>query len=204
MRLLFVCTGNLCRSAAADRLATSWGTRQGVAVEIRSAGTRALPGRPVHPRTERALERHGVRADGFTSSRLTEEAVDWADLVLTMTSEHRDEVVAVAPRGLRKVFTLLEAAALYESLPQDSRRADLLPGALAAARAQFARAAGPGFDITDPIDGSGRLHVEVVDQIADALGVLAPAVGTALPPQEPADVEQTLRIRRLPPVPRSI
>jgi protein-tyrosine phosphatase len=203
MRLLFVCTGNLCRSAAADRLIASWAAHHGARVEVRSAGTRARDGRPLHPRTERALARHGVRADDFASSRLTEEAVDWADLVLTMTSEHREEVVAVAPRGMRKVFTLLEAAALYTALPPEGRRTDRLPGALAAVRAQFARASGPEFDVVDPIEGSSRLHAEVVDQIADALSVLAPSVvGTALLEPEPAAVEQTVRIRALPPVPR--
>lgn len=202
MRLLFVCTGNICRSAAADRMLTTWAANDGAAVEVRSAGTRALGGRPVHPRTERALERHDIRADGFSSSRLTPEAVEWADLVLTMTSHHREEVVAVEPRGLRKVFTLLEAAALCQALPEHLRSPDQLPDALATTRSRFAAASGPDFDVADPIDGSSRVHVEVVDQIAEALAILAPALITVA--EQPHLPAETVRMRRLPPVPRPV
>lgn len=170
---------------------------------VRSAGTRARPGRPVHFRTERALERHGVAADGFQSRRLGTEDVDWADLILTMTGEHREEVVSVSPRGMQKVFTLLEAGGLCQTLQpehlrgyHDERRGTVLADALRRARSSHARARGPAFDIVDPIEGPARLHVEVVDQIAATLQPLKAILA-------PLQLSETRRMPRLPPVPRS-
>lgn len=201
--LLFVCTGNICRSAAADRMMSVWANRGGRPVAIRSAGTHARPGRPVHPLTERALARYEIRPDSFTSRRLSAPDVDWADLVLTMTDEHREHVVGVNPRGMSKVFTLLEAAALAQTLaggafePRNGeRRGTRLAGALRDARARHARANGPAFNVTDPIDGPPALHAEVVDQIAAAIDALVPVLDV------PGRSEQTAPMRRLPPVPR--
>jgi protein-tyrosine-phosphatase len=71
MRLLFVCTGSICRSAAAHLLVSSWSAPIQVPPTVRSAGTRALAGRPVHPFTVEALARLGVDAGNFASNRLT-------------------------------------------------------------------------------------------------------------------------------------
>ncbi|MGY1719496.1 low molecular weight phosphatase family protein [Blastococcus sp. SYSU DS0552] len=204
-KVLFVCTGNICRSAAAERLLRAWSPDGGQRVEVRSAGTQARPGRAMHPRTERALARHGVRADGFASRRLSEADVDWADLVLTMTGDHRDEVVAISPRGLQKVFTVMEAAALAQALGPSwapgsaHRHGSELTQALREARARFARSRGAEFDVPDPIEGSSRVHAEAVDQIADALEFLAPLLEDRAPL-----TEETVRMPRIPPVPPRI
>jgi protein-tyrosine-phosphatase len=204
-KVLFVCTGNICRSAAAERLLAHWTADGGQQVEVRSAGTQARPGRPMHPRTERALARHGVRADGFASRRLADADVEWADLVLTMTGEHRDEVAGISPRGLQKVFTVMEAAALAQTLGPDwapesaHPRGPALTQALRQARARFARSRGPEFDVPDPIEGPSRVHVEAVDQIAAALELVVPLlVGSG------SLSDDTIRMPRLPPVPRRI
>jgi protein-tyrosine-phosphatase len=202
MRLLFVCTGNICRSAAADRLMSAWMAKSsGVRPQIRSAGTRAVDGRPMHPLTAAALDQHGVSAAGFASWRLTQEEVDWADLVLTMTTGHREEVLALRPGALRKVFTLREAAALAAHLPEGcldgshpEDRVARLAAALAEARALHRRLA-EDFDVADPIDGPARAHAEAVDQIVAALEPLVAVLDTRLP------TEHTVRILRLPPVP---
>lgn len=156
----------------------------------------------MHPHTERALARHGMSPGNFTSRRLSEEDVAWADVVLTMTAEHREEVVAVSPRSLHKVYTLIEAVALCSSLPRGrldavppEDRAIVLAEELRETRSRHVRAHGPGFDITDPIDGPTRLHVEVVDHIAAAIGILAATLDA------PALGPQTVRMPRIPPVP---
>lgn len=201
VRLLFVCTGNLCRSAAADRIVSAWAARSGRSVAVRSAGTRAPVGRPIHPSTERALRRHQVPAGDFTSRLLSEADVEWADLVLTMTGQHREEVLAVSPRGMHKCFTLLEAAALCAAVPParpsppGMRRGAAVAAALREARMQFARAHGPDFDIIDPIDRPDGVHVEVVDQITAALEVITPVLDGA------PDGAHTAPMPRLPPVP---
>jgi protein-tyrosine-phosphatase len=175
MRLLFVCTGNICRSAAAHMLVSSWSATT-ADLAIRSAGTRALPGRPMHKFTAQALERMGIDGRGFTSRRLTARDVEESDLVLTMTAQHRAEVLGLAPRRLRRVFTLVEAAALSEAVDRD-HLAHLAPGdrgpaladALADGRAMRRGRPRQDEDILDPVSMPASVHAEVVDRIADTL-----------------------------------
>jgi protein-tyrosine phosphatase len=202
MRLLLVCTGNICRSAAAELLVSSWAAGSpGASLLVRSAGTRAVAGRPVHPWTAAALERRGVPTAGFSSSRLTGDDVDRADLVLTMAAHHRDELLALRPRALRRTFTLHEASRLAALLPPGvldaappADRLARLADALAEARAVH-RSAGRDADVADPIDGPTGAHAVAVDVVAEALAPLLRLLGS------PATEWDTVRIHRLPPVP---
>lgn len=114
--ILFVCTGNLCRSVIAERL-----TRRGLHARlgpaacwfrVTSAGTAALDGCPVHPYTAEALSWLGADADGVVSHTLTAADVDAADLILAAGQEHRDAVVAMRPRASRRAYLLREFARL--------------------------------------------------------------------------------------------
>ncbi|MGY1724523.1 arsenate reductase/protein-tyrosine-phosphatase family protein [Blastococcus sp. SYSU DS0533] len=203
MRLLFVCTGNICRSAAAAVLAGAWPAGHlGLTVEARSAGTRAPAGRAAHPFTVAALQRRGVPADQHVARRLSAADLGWADLVLTMTAEHREAALALDPRCLRKTFTLLEAAALCADLPPH-RLAGVLPHergralaeALAAARSL--RRARSSDEVDDPVHGGAELHSRVVDEIAAALRAILMGVSRQIAGAR----QQTVRIDRLPPVP---
>lgn len=77
-----------------------------------SAGTHAAPGNPIEAHAGRVLERMGGDAANFSSRRLTTAVAEDADLVLTMTTAHRDDVLKVAPRRLHQTFALAEAACL--------------------------------------------------------------------------------------------
>uniref|UniRef100_UPI00110CA76D arsenate reductase/protein-tyrosine-phosphatase family protein n=1 Tax=Modestobacter altitudinis TaxID=2213158 RepID=UPI00110CA76D len=193
MRLLFVCTGNLCRSPLAERLFRSWverelGSARGVRVE--SAGTAAAVG-PMDERAAQALRELGGEPDGAVARQLQAGETADIDLVLTMTREQRREVLRRDPRAMRRVFTLAEAATLLPLI--DRTGLDLLPltertqelaARLDAARAR--RAGGPADDIRDPIGQSLELHREVAGQIAVELRpladvLLAPASRPLLP-----------------------
>jgi len=114
--ILFVCTGNLCRSVMAERLAgRGLRARLGPAASrfvVASSGTAGLDGCPVHPYTAEALGWLGADADGAASRALTAADVDAADLILTAGREHRDAVVALRPRASRRAYLLREFARL--------------------------------------------------------------------------------------------
>lgn len=114
--ILFVCTGNLCRSVIAERLARrGLCARLGPAAcwfRVTSAGTAGLDGCPVHPYTAEALSWLGADADGVASHALTAADVDAADLILAAGQEHRDAVVAMRPRASRRAYLLREFARL--------------------------------------------------------------------------------------------
>ncbi|WP_456599833.1 arsenate reductase/protein-tyrosine-phosphatase family protein [Blastococcus sp. SYSU DS0616] len=203
MRLLFVCTGNICRSAAAAVLAGAWPAGHlGLTVEARSAGTRAPAGRAAHPLTVAALEQRGLTAEDHVARRLSAADLAWADVVLGMSVEHREAALALDPRCLRKTFTLLEAAALCAELPPHrlagvvpEKRGKALAEALMEVRGLHRGHSSAG--VEDPIDGGAELHTQVVDEIAAALRTILMAVSRQIGGAR----QQTIRVDRLPPVP---
>lgn len=113
-RVLFVCTGNICRSPTAERLLTARLAQQLPAAaarfEVRSAGTLDLAGAEMEPQAATALAGLGVPADGHHARRITASEVAEADLVLGMTREHRGAAIELFPRASARAFTLFEFA----------------------------------------------------------------------------------------------
>ncbi len=88
-RLLFVCTGNTCRSPMAEALTRRALERRGIgAFEVRSAGTSAWPGMPASDGALAVAARAGVSLGSHRSIPLDHEIVGWADLVLAMSPGH--------------------------------------------------------------------------------------------------------------------
>ncbi|WP_264002528.1 arsenate reductase/protein-tyrosine-phosphatase family protein [Mycolicibacterium poriferae] len=111
--MLFVCTGNICRSPTAERLALAYAAQRDISgVRASSAGTRALVGQPIHHEAALVLEELGGDASGFAARRLGTRTLAGADLVLGMTKAHRDAILELAPQKLHRVFTLAEASRL--------------------------------------------------------------------------------------------
>lgn len=188
MRILFVCTGNMCRSPLAERLTSSWAEQRlgagAAAIHIRSAGTDARDGQPMDGRSAKALEELGGSPDGFRSALLRRGVAEDSDLVLTMSRRHRHNLLKHDPLALRRTFTLPEAVDLAEMADlQDvplmplGERAREMAFRLNAARSH--RRASPSDDVPDPIGRPLDEHRRVADQIA---GCLEPLMDALLAP----------------------
>ena len=91
-RLLFVCTGNICRSPMAAALARAYATKRGWAVEVASAGVLDLKGRPAEPNAIRVMEEIGIDLRTHQARGVNEELVRWADYILAMELAHCTEL----------------------------------------------------------------------------------------------------------------
>ena len=162
LHILFVCTGNICRSPTAERLATAHAHETGLdGFSASSAGTRAASGQPIHPEAESVLVKLGADPAEFAARPTTERIAGSADLILTMTTAHRASVLEVAPQKLKRTFTLIEATRLVTE--QNARTlADL-------ANFRPYLDGNDGLDIADPIGQSPEVFAAVGKQIAAAL-----------------------------------
>ena len=107
MKILFVCTGNTCRSAMAAAMLNDIAVKNDLNVLIDSAGVFAEVGGKAADEAIAAMERRGIDLSGHRTKPLTDELIDMADVILVMTEAHKQLVESVA-KG--KVHTLLEYA----------------------------------------------------------------------------------------------
>ena len=165
MHILFVCTGNVCRSPTAERLAIAYATRSRLAdLRASSAGTQALTGHPMERHAALVVEKLGGDTSSFVARQLTPAIAGDVDLVLTMTMAHRDDVLRLVPHQLSRTFTLAEAARLISE--GDARTvADL-----AALRPQFP--AQSSSDIADPMGRDDSFFASVGARIAELVPVI--------------------------------
>ena len=113
LHALFICTGNICRSPTAERLASEYATALQIAgFRASSAGTRAVIGSPMNESSAVVLRGLGGNPSNFSARQVTQRIVAEADFVLAMTRAHRDTVLGLAPNKLHRTFTLGEAAKL--------------------------------------------------------------------------------------------
>jgi protein-tyrosine phosphatase len=188
-RWLMVCTGNICRSPMAERLAAAGlAERLGVEAthfEVTSAGTFGLHGNDMEPFAAQVLSALGGDPAGFVARRLDSDLVAAADLVTTATLEHRSIAVSLHPRAASRSFTIRELARLLSvvdltALPQDDpvARARAMVAAAAAKRGYLPPPAPGADDVKDPYGGPlpayqacGELLVEALRAPLEAIAL---------------------------------
>lgn len=141
MRILFVCTANICRSPVAEyylrRLAERFGP---ASLEVASTGTHAVAGLPADEIAARLARERGCDLTPHRSKPMLAHDVSTADLIVVMERRHRSFFRERYPEGMGKVRLLLAG--------QDGR---------------------PGRDLIDPTGGSLRDYKRCFDQMFEAL-----------------------------------
>jgi len=147
MEVLFVCTGNTCRSPMAEFLLRDKILKAGLntAVTISSAGLAAVPGAVASANAIAVLKDKGINANNHKARLLNLELLKQADLVLTMTKYHKNDIIKAVPTFSHKVLTLGE----------------------------FAEAA---VDVGDPFGGDETIYKNSCQQIATLLELAWPKI----------------------------
>ncbi len=185
--LLYVCTGNICRSPLAERYTVHRLAHAAPdlahLVRVRSAGIRGLDRYPMDANAAAELRRRGGLDDGFLARRLTAADVESAQLVLTMTREQRAAALVEAPAGLRRTFTLLEAVDLAHRVGTDGQLDAVPAGPLGLVAAMMARRSSSRidvYDIADPIGQSPEVHAAVAAEVTAAVDLILAALVPSL------------------------
>ncbi|MEK3883705.1 low molecular weight protein arginine phosphatase [Paenibacillus sp. PL2-23] len=180
-RILFICTGNTCRSPMAEAMLLHMAMKRGVQVAVRSAGVSTIDGLPVSSNTLHTLKKRSIEHRG-SSRALTAEAVEWADLILTMTASHKRDLLQYHPEAVDKTYTLKEFAYMDDRLQQDIQELEglytelqmkaalgqqLTPGERQRLLELESRL--PSFDIADPFGGSQALYDSCSEEMEEAI-----------------------------------
>ncbi len=108
--ILFVCTGNVCRSPMAAVLFAARASQvgDGDLYAVSSAGTWGLEGEPASSHAETAMQRRGLSLEGHRARNITREMMEEASLVLVMTRYHQDSLSAEFPNERPKIHLMSE------------------------------------------------------------------------------------------------
>ncbi|MEF2968200.1 low molecular weight protein arginine phosphatase [Paenibacillus sp. M1] len=181
MRILFVCTGNTCRSPMAEGMMRKLARERGFDIEVKSAGVSAAKGMSISHHAGAVLKEQGIE-DRILSTPLHAELVNWADLILALTEGHKRQMIMSFPDAADKTYTLKEYAendpvVLVEREELQRLAAEIEtdralgrePEAAALRRLTELVRRMPVYDISDPFGGSREDYNRTAAEIRSAL-----------------------------------
>ncbi|WP_053387314.1 arsenate reductase/protein-tyrosine-phosphatase family protein [Leucobacter japonicus] len=173
--VLVVCTANICRSPyVAARLQAAL---RDADIRVESAGTRARPGMEMAADSVAQLVHRGIHPDpAFRSRQVTASMIDRATVVLTMTREHRAQVLDISPVALKRTLTLREFAGLVRAGEPTADAMGARDAWTSAVRSCISRrgqhpelVSGPEADLKDPYGLGTAAFVTMADTVEHAV-----------------------------------
>lgn len=107
--ILFVCSGNTCRSPMAEAIARDIAAKppfDAMDIRVRSAGAAAMDGAPATPEAVTAVEAMGMEMHDHRATALTRQIIREADVIYGLTPAHVQEIVANEPSAHDRTMLL--------------------------------------------------------------------------------------------------
>ncbi len=143
--ILFICTGNICRSPMAEGIFRHILKGRRRDIQVMSAGIGAMEGQPPSPHAVQAVRELGIDISKQRSRQLTADLVQEADYIFGMTHSHVDTIFLLYPQAAEKTFLLREFDDTLDIFEKD---------------------------ISDPIGGSYEVYLNCRDQIEQGIASL--------------------------------
>lgn len=183
LRVLFVCTGNICRSPMGELMFPLFFYSNDIVAD--SAGIQGLPNSPIDPSSARLLAADNIDTQEFRSKRLTPQLALKSDLILCFTQRQRTKIIELAPRARSRTFqlndftTLCEYCRMHALISGDDTKERLNSILKNASLAQAHIP--PTQDIDDPYRKDFRVfesaHKQIQQDIAEIASALEPTRG---------------------------
>ena len=149
LTLLFICTGNTCRSPMAEQIFNE--QARDLSAHAISAGLDAKPGSPINPQAADSLTSLGYTPTEHSSTLVSTEAVEEADVILTFTEDQKNELGQRFPAAVQKLFTISEYAN---------------------------STSGKHEDVADPYGKSAEVYKETAETIDSLVGLIVSSLKT--------------------------
>lgn len=110
MKVLFICTGNTCRSPMAEGILNDLSMKRAINYKSRSAGIFAMDGGRAADNAIEAMKDIGIDISDHASKSIEKDLLEEVDLILTMSKGHKDSLISYYPQIENKVYLLNEYA----------------------------------------------------------------------------------------------
>jgi len=178
--ILFVCTGNICRSAMAEALLARRAHEAGLILETGSAGSAATPGSPATDHAVEVLAERGIDLGRHRARRLDADVVAAAELIVVMTRPHEAAVAGIDQAARARTFLAGEVARLAGHVaPPAEDRADRAAwvAAMHGARGGHMTTGRTADEVPDPWGESVEVYRRTADRLDGLVSALVRAAG---------------------------